>query len=94
MRALRAGAQAASSAAEYEALSNLLRQAWSQAPHALVTPASWGRVLGVLRLLLWAHLVKVLQVQKRKTRQELCGAPLQYMCISATEMGADWAAAP
>ncbi len=33
------GAQAASSAAEYEALSNLVQQAWAQAPHALVLPA-------------------------------------------------------
>ena len=30
--------QAASSIAEYEALSNLLQQAWTQAPHALVMP--------------------------------------------------------
>ena len=30
--------QAASSTAEYEALSSLLQQAWTQAPHALVMP--------------------------------------------------------
>ena len=36
---MRAWVQAASSTAEYEALSNLLQQAWTQAPHALVTPS-------------------------------------------------------
>ena len=43
---MRPWVQAASSTAEYEALSNLLQQAWTQAPHALVTPCIYKHALG------------------------------------------------
>ena len=38
--------QAASNTAEYEALSNLLQQAWTQAPHALVSAGILKHVFG------------------------------------------------